>query len=746
MAAGITTGFDPRRHLQARFALVFGGSGLIFAALLALAITWVGEREAEAVIGTGLAQTGRALARNMGDQLQERIDDMRMLSVLPTLRDPAMAPELGRGVLERMQESLPSYAWLGVTDAAGRVRIATGGLLEGVDVSPRPWFENGRRQPYLGDLHEAKLLAKHLGPGEGEPLRFVDIAIPQINTDGSLIGVVGAHLYSRWLGQLHERMHSERMRAQGIDLFFVDGGGKPLHSQAGGEEEIPAPFLGASERYLRSRWPDGREYLSAVAESRLPDGRPALGWRVLVRQDVERAFAPVRERRNQVLAIGFAGALAFALISWLLAGRIAAPIRLLAEGANRIRRGEMEDFPAPMGRRRDEVSELGEALRRLFAEQRAQAQQLAASEALFRDVAESLPFVVGLADEAGQCTYVNTRWTELTGQAPQDALGRGWDAVIHPDEQGRVAELYATTAPHGQPFSAEYRVRRRDGAWRWVLGMSVPRTRGKGSVGTLIDLTERVEAERALRTLNEELEQRVSERTGQLAQANRELETFAYSVSHDLKAPLRGIDGYSALLQDQCGDGLGEEGRVFVQNIRRGAQQMNALIEGLLAYSRMERRAMEPRPVEFSPLLSMSLAEFRDAVERCGTQVEIDVPGVAVRADHDGLAQALRNLIGNAIKFSAHARPPRVEIRAEIVGPALRVLVRDNGIGFDMRYYDRIFEIFQRLHLAEEYEGTGVGLALVRKAMERMGGRVWAESAPGAGASFFLEIPLWNPA
>jgi|GEM_PF-2596495 len=745
MAAGITSGFDPRRRLQARFALVFGGSGLIFAGLLALAITLVGEREAEAVIGTSLAQSTRTTARNMGEQLQERVDDIRMLAFLPTLRGAEFAPEIGRGVLERMQSSFPAYAWLGVTDGAGKVRIATGGLLEGVDVSARPWFEGGRRQPFLGELHEAKLLAKYLSVGEVEPLRFVDIAIPQTAADGSLIGVVGAHLYSRWLAQLHERMHSERMRSLGIELLFVDGSGKVLHSARSEETSVPAPVLNSADRYLRSVWPDGHEYLSAAAESRLPDGKPGLGWRVVLRQDVQRAFAPVRERRNQVLGIGLIGAAAFALLSWLLAGRIAAPIRQLAEGAHQIRRGEIEDFPASDGRRRDEVSELGEALRRLFAERRMQAHQLAESEALFRDMADSLPFVVGLADEAGQCTYVNPRWSELTGQPAQDALGRGWGVVIHPDDQPYVTDLYSKTVPHGKAFQAEYRVRRRDGQWRWMLGLSVPRTRGKGSVGSLIDLTERVEAEQALRTLNEELEQRVSERTGQLAAANRELETFAYSVSHDLKAPLRGIDGYSALLQSDHGEQLSEEAKAFVQNIRRGAQQMNALIEDLLAYSRMERRSMEPRPVEFSPLLAMSLAEQKEAIERSGTQLEVDVPPVSVCADLDGLAQALRNLIGNAIKFSTQSQPPRVQIRGEIVGTMLRVMVRDNGIGFDMRYHERIFEIFQRLHLAEEYEGTGVGLALVRKAMERMGGRVWAESAPGAGASFYLEIPLWKP-
>jgi len=230
--------------------------------------------------------------------------------------------------------------------------------------------------------------------------------------------------------------------------------------------------------------------------------------------------------------------------------------------------------------------------------------------------------------------------------------------------------------------------------------------------------------------------------TGQeLQRANAELETFTYSVSHDLKAPLRGIDGYSQLLlQDHAGQ-LDDEGRTFLHTIRRAAEQMNQLIEDLLAYSHMERRAMRTTSVNPRALVEALVAEYAEEMRKRGVGLTMEVPSQAVMAEAEGLTQALHNLLDNALKFTRDAPEPRIEVGGRDTEKTCIIWVRDNGVGFDMQYHDRIFEIFQRLHRAEEYPGTGIGLAIVRKAMQRMGGRVWAESTPGEGATFYLEIP-----
>ena len=208
-----------------------------------------------------------------------------------------------------------------------------------------------------------------------------------------------------------------------------------------------------------------------------------------------------------------------------------------------------------------------------------------------------------------------------------------------------------------------------------------------------------------------------------------------------VKAPLRGIDGYSRILIEDYGDRLDEQARRFLGNIRNGASQMHALIEDLLAYSRMERRALEASRVDLGELMRSVLTRRADEIAAASAQIVGEVPSLIVRADRQGLDLVLRNLIDNALKFSRDAEPPTITLSARREGDRIVLSIRDNGIGFDMKYHERIFEIFQRLHRSEEFAGTGVGLALVRKAMQRMGGRVWAESAPGEGACFYLEFP-----
>ena len=280
--------------------------------------------------------------------------------------------------------------------------------------------------------------------------------------------------------------------------------------------------------------------------------------------------------------------------------------------------------------------------------------------------------------------------------------------------------------------------------WLHVTAAPLPLA-GYGVVIAYHDVSDRKRAEDEIRRLNAELEDRVRERTAQLEAANKELETFAYSVSHDLKAPLRGIDGYSRLLLDGYTVCLDDEGRAFVRNIREGTQRMATLIDDLLAYSRMERRTLHCDLLDLldlRALLAGIVADYAAEIERQGATVRLALPStLQVRADLDGLRQALRNLLDNALKFGRTGVPVEVEIGGQPGEGVVTLWVKDNGIGIDPRFHERIFEIFQRLQRAEDYPGTGIGLAIVRKALQRMGGRVWIESAAGQGTTFFLELP-----
>ena len=250
-------------------------------------------------------------------------------------------------------------------------------------------------------------------------------------------------------------------------------------------------------------------------------------------------------------------------------------------------------------------------------------------------------------------------------------------------------------------------------------------------------------AARAIESINlySELEERVKSRTEQLSAVNKELQTFTYSVSHDLKAPLRGIDGYSKLLIDLYGNQLNAEATHFISTIRSSALQMNQLIEDLLNYSRLERSELRMEKIKIFSFVNVIVSNMKNDFETGNFEISISVPDIEITADSRGLSIAMRNLLENARKFSRSKHEPSIKIGLNENNENWIIFVQDNGTGFDKKYHDRIFEIFQRLHRAEEYPGTGIGLAMVNKAMHRMNGKVWAESIPGEGATFYLEIP-----
>jgi PAS domain S-box-containing protein len=424
-------------------------------------------------------------------------------------------------------------------------------------------------------------------------------------------------------------------------------------------------------------------------------------------------------------------------------------------------------------------------LERTLAERNATLTALKQSHARFEAVFEQAAVGIALVAPNGRWLKVNRRLGEIVGYTPEELLAKTFQDITHPDDLAAdLAYVRQMLAREIDRYAMEKRYIRKDGTMVWVLLTVALVWRSDGQpdyfISVVEDISRQHEAEAALtqafdwqqrarlatlnqmedalaarreaeaanarlRELNATLEARVAERTKALETLNQSLESFVYSVSHDLKAPLRGIDGYCRLLEEDYAARLDDEGRQFLANVRQSVTRMQELIDDLLAYSRMERKPLTTVALDPRALLDRLLAERNEEIVSRNVLVKIELPSLEVAADADGLAIVLRNLLDNALKFTRRTERPEIDIGGETTAEGVHLWVRDNGIGFDMKYHERIFEIFQRLHRLEDYPGTGVGLALVRKAMERMGGRVWAEGAPGQGATFHLLLPAATP-
>ena len=365
------------------------------------------------------------------------------------------------------------------------------------------------------------------------------------------------------------------------------------------------------------------------------------------------------------------------------------------------------------------------------------------SEQRFRIMADSAPVLLWMAGRDALCDFFNQGWLTFTGRTMEEEQGNGWAEGIHPEDFQACMDVYLSAFVARRSFQMEYRLRRADGQYRWLFDQGVPRQAPDGEfvgyIGSCIDVTDLKAAREVLARVNEELEQRVQDRTAELLRSNSDLEQFAYVASHDLQEPLRMISSHLHALEERYKGRLDLRADESIHYAVDGAARLQDLISGLLAYARLSTNPSTASPFEGRHALDDALMNLRSIIEETSARI-VARPLPVVFGDRTQVTQLFQNLIENAVKFRGPA-PPEVHVGVERTSGEWVFSVRDNGIGFDPAHAQRIFRVFQRLHSVDEYPGTGIGLSICKRIVERHGGRIWAESKAGQGTTFYFTLP-----
>lgn len=495
--------------------------------------------------------------------------------------------------------------------------------------------------------------------------------------------------------------------------------------------------------------PLGYEFIGGELHftSAVTEGGQAFGT-IFVRASTSQIYVALRTYLGITLSILIVSFGVAWLVATALRRRIARPILELAETTQQV--SNQNNYAARAAKHgNDELGQLTDSFNRMMARIQQTDTDLRKSQDRLKLALEAGRIGTWDWDLQENRVYWDQYVHPLLGVQPGELqpsldglLGR-----VHPDDREQVRLSSRAMLSGMANVSFSFRVLWPDGTLRHLTargGASTDHAGVKRVIGVLIDITQAKRAEEEVRRLNEELEQRVTKRTEELAHANKELEAFTYSVSHDLRAPLRHINGFAQMLEQEFSTGLSTEAQRLLGRIRFGARNMGQLVDDLLRLARVGRQELMLQSWPLSEVVSQVLRDLRVETETRQIEWKIDTLPTAL-CDAGLIRQVFANLISNAVKYSRTRTLAVIEIGSRQEGSFHVIYIRDNGVGFDMKYVEKLFGVFQRLHRVEDFEGTGVGLAIVQRIVHKHGGRIWAEAALDQGACFFFTLPVDAP-
>jgi len=697
-------------HLRWNYSVV------IVLALAAIVVTAVQsyrsiDRKLTEVALSRRIAVAQLAAATLSEKFGRLVDIAFLLSTRPRVRELVAEGkwvEASEFVREVPRE-LPIIERLFLADVKGTLMADVPELpgMRGVNFSERDWYQGVRRdwRPYVSAVYKRTAAPQ---------LNVFAVAVPIKDAAGGVSGILVLQVRPEVLFDLMTEIEIEPK-----GFFFIIDSKEQIayHSKHLSAQEIANLSETAIVRKLRG----GKDSVEigfdpAIREESISAHAdvPGYGWGVVTQQPARASLGlAARDQQLKLLLTAYGVILLLSIAAIYSVARIV--IQRTQAGEDRRMRAELE------------------AANLLLRESEAKYRNL------FDNMLEGFAYCRMLFENSKPQDFVyvnvNRAFEQLTGL--KNVVGKKVTEVIHGirESNPELFEIYGGVVRTGEPASFETFV---DPLGRW-FSVSAYRTEEGHFVAVFDNITERKRAEEGIRQLNVELEQRVVDRTRQLEATNKELEAFSYSVSHDLRSPLRAIDGFSRILMEHYGDKLDDEGRRLFGVIRDGSRKMGQLIDDLLEFSRLGRKQLSPSEINMKRMVEEVLGEMQAGSERRAKLTLGALPSVC--GDVTLIKQAWTNLLDNAIKFSGKREQPVIEVSGHADGAENVYCVKDNGAGFDMQYYDKLFGVFQRLHSAEEFDGTGVGLAIVQRVVARHGGRVWAEGKVNEGAAFYFTLP-----
>jgi PAS domain S-box-containing protein len=710
-------------------------------------------------IGNGLGELAQQTADKLDRGMFERYREVGLVAKRLAELDPVREAAQRRRMLDDAVRSYGYYSWLGIAGLDGTVQAAARGLLEGANVAQRPWFGNALKGIYVGDVHEAVKLAKLLPSEDGQPLRFVDVAFPVAGNAGGPSGVLGAHLSWQWARDVERSVIQPIQSGRQVQALIVSRDGTVLLGPPellGDKLELRSLDQARGDKgvgYQLETWRDGKDYLVGYSQTRGYADYPGLGWVVLLRQDADNAYAPVRKLSQYALWTGVSLAVLFSLAGGLVANWITQPIKQLQHDADRIRQGEAAAI-TPAGRSYDEVQSLSGALNTLLddllrrsrqletlnetLEQRVdeRTRELAGALATVQQTAQRIQTIVESAqdafigiDRSGVITDWNSQAELLLGWTREEAIGRSLGALALPrryqagferalqeyrntgiarDLSGRIERIVVDR--HGNELPVELSV-----------GSAGQGERGFFSV-FMRDIAQR---------------KRVDQMKNELVA----------TVSHELRTPLTSMRASLSLLQSGAAGHLDDEAQELVGIAHRHCERLVRLVSDMLDIEKVAsgKVAVQPQPERLLPVVLDALAAIRVQAADAGVTLAPswtpEVEQLVVELDRDRITQVLLNLLSNAVKFAPGGSS--VDVTIADGGGQVRIGVADRGPGIPSAFRTRVFQRFAQADPeADQKTSTGLGLAISRQIVLEHGGQLRFEDRPGGGTVFHIELPL----